>query len=62
MKELKMQDYGLMPLTNAETVSIDGGDTGYYGSGPDLDRLSWMAHTAGDFIRGVWDGIVGRNM
>ena len=57
MKELKMQDYGLMPLTNAETANIDGGDTGYYGNGPDLERPAWVVHQVWDFLRGVYAGL-----
>jgi hypothetical protein len=55
--ELNELGVGLMPLSTLEMLSVDGGDTGYYGSGANLDLLAERLHAIGDFFSGVWDGM-----
>lgn len=62
MNKLKLEELGLKPMSTIEAVNTDGGDTGYYGKGPDLDlavrRVTYVAHQVGDFCRGFWNAII----
>lgn len=58
MKIQNLDSFGVTELNDSEIVAIIGGDTGYYGKGPNLDllvsRVSTVAHNVGDFFRGFF--------
>jgi hypothetical protein len=63
---MKTQKFdSLQELSNQEKLEINGGDTGYYGSGPSWDNavanatavsnfVGAVAHNVGDFFRGAF--------
>ncbi len=60
MNELKMNDYGLMPLSNVEIVNIDGGDCGYYSRDPTGQGFANVLENCYNFGRGLWAGLTGK--
>ncbi|MBX9733332.1 MAG: hypothetical protein K2X37_04665 [Chitinophagaceae bacterium] len=58
MENYNLNSDGLTELNFTETIDITGGDTGYYGKGPDLqlmvERVGTVAHNVGDFFRGLF--------
>lgn len=56
MKNQKFE--GLFDLSYQEKLEITGGDTGYYGKGPDLNLLVDRVETAAGFVYGFFRSLI----